>query len=74
VTETDESYTGLEVHKAARIAALAGGGEILARADVGRDLSADINLSSPRSVKIKGTVDSFEVVTVDWKSSTVSDS
>jgi class 3 adenylate cyclase len=74
VTETDDSYTGLEVHKAARIAALAGGGEILAKADVGRDLSADINLSSPRSVKIKGTVDFFEVVTVDWKSSTVSDS
>jgi len=30
VTENDESHTGLEVHKAARIAALAGGGEILA--------------------------------------------
>jgi class 3 adenylate cyclase len=70
VTETDESHTGLEVHKAARLSALAGGGEILASADVGQELSADIKLSSPRPVKIKGVADSFEVVAVDWQSST----
>jgi class 3 adenylate cyclase len=74
VTETDGSHIGLEVHKAARIAALAGGGEILARADVGQDLSADINLSSPRSVKIKGIADSCEVVTLVWQPSPVSHS
>ncbi|MEE9365693.1 MAG: adenylate/guanylate cyclase domain-containing protein [Dehalococcoidales bacterium] len=72
VTETDESHTGLEVHKAARIAALAGGGEILASADVGRDLSADVNLSSPRPVKVKGVADSCEVVTLVWQPSPAS--
>ena len=73
MTETDESHTGLEVHKAARIAALAEGGEILASADVGQNLSADINLSSPKPAKIKGVADAFEVVAVDWQSSNVSD-
>ena len=74
VTKTDESHTGLEVHKAARISALAGGGEILASADIGRDLSDDVILSKARPVKIKGVADSLEVVAVDWQSSTVSDS
>ncbi len=72
VTKTEESHTGLEVHKAARIAALAKGGEILASADIGRDLSADVKLSSPRLVTVKGVADSIEVVTVGWKSSTAS--
>ena len=71
VTENDESLTGLEVHKAARIAALAGGGEILASADIGRDLSDKVNLSNPRSMKAKGVADPFEVVTVDWQSPTL---
>jgi class 3 adenylate cyclase len=72
VTETDESHIGLEVHKASRIAALAGSGEILASASVGRDLSADINLSNPRPVKVKGVADSFGVVTLVWQPSTAS--
>jgi class 3 adenylate cyclase len=69
VTETDESHTGLEVHKAARIAALAGGGEVLASANVARDLPADIKLSNHRTVKIKGVADSCEVVTLVWQPS-----
>lgn len=64
VTETDTSHTGLEVHKAARIAALANGGEILASADVGRDLASDFNFSEPRRVSFKGFADSAEVVTL----------
>jgi class 3 adenylate cyclase len=74
VTETDESHTGLEVHKAARISALAGGGEILASADISRDLSDDVELSSAKPVKIKGVSESFEVVAVDWQASNVADS
>jgi class 3 adenylate cyclase len=62
------------IHAAARISALAGGGEILASADIGRDLSDDVKLSSARPVKIKGVADSFEVVAVDWQASNVADS
>jgi class 3 adenylate cyclase len=45
VTETDKSHTGLEVHKSARISALAGGGEILASAEVARELSSAFHFS-----------------------------
>jgi class 3 adenylate cyclase len=64
VIETDRSHTGLEVHKAARIAALAGGGEIVVSADVGRDLSPGLNFSEPRRVSVKGLADSCEVMTL----------
>jgi class 3 adenylate cyclase len=66
VTETDTSHTGLEVHKAARIAALANGGEILVSADVGRDLASDFNFSESRQVSFKGFADSCEIVTLFW--------
>jgi class 3 adenylate cyclase len=69
VTETDQSHTGLEVHKAARIAALAQGGEILASAEAGQDLASNFNLSRPRQVSIKGFTDSCEVVTLVWQPS-----
>lgn len=69
VTETDQSHTGLEVHKAARIAALAQGGEILASAEVVRDLSSGFSFSRPRQVSIKGFADSCEVVTLVWQPS-----
>jgi class 3 adenylate cyclase len=64
VTETDRSHTGIEVHKAARIAALAGGGEIVVSADVGRELSPGFNFSEPRHVSVKGLADSCEVMTL----------
>jgi class 3 adenylate cyclase len=64
VTESDRSHTGLEVHKAARIAAIAGGGEIVVSADVARDLSPNFNFSEPRRVSVKGLADSCEVLTL----------
>jgi class 3 adenylate cyclase len=66
VTETDKSHTGLEVHKSARISALAGGGEILASAEVARELSSAFHFSEPRQVSFKGFADSCEIVTLPW--------
>jgi class 3 adenylate cyclase len=67
VTETDKSHTGLEVHKAARIAAHANGGEILASADVSRDLSSDFNFFQHRRVNLKGVADPCEIATLVWQ-------
>jgi class 3 adenylate cyclase len=52
------------VHEAARIAALAEGGEILAS----RDTAADSRFpkSEPREVSVKGISEPIEIVSVDW--------
>jgi class 3 adenylate cyclase len=62
----DDDYAGQGVHMAARIGALAGGGEIL----VSRESLADASrfpLSEPRSETLKGFDDPVELVTVDWR-------
>lgn len=58
------NFRGKGVHEAARIAALATGGEILASAaTVGEGTPS----SAPRSVMLKGLSEPIEVVSVDWK-------
>lgn len=65
-TREGADYQGRGVHEAARIAALAEGGEILAsRSSVG-DLS-DLPLSVPRSVTLKGISEPVEVVSIAWR-------
>jgi class 3 adenylate cyclase len=52
------------VHEASRIAALAGGDQIVAS----RVTAADgrYPISEPRTVTLRGTSEPIEIVTVDW--------
>lgn len=63
--ETD--FGGHGVHAAARIGALANGGEILASHDTIRDGAMRYTISEPRSVELKGIADPVDVVTVAWR-------
>lgn len=59
-------YSGVGVHRAARIGAAAGGGEIVASAESIRELSG-VRVSQPRRVTLKGISDPVEVVSIDWR-------
>jgi len=59
-------YSGMGVHAAARIGALAGGGEILASAESVLGLHA-IASSEPRTVTLKGISEPVQVVSIDWR-------
>jgi class 3 adenylate cyclase len=64
-TMVGRNFTGKGVHEAARIGALAEGGQIVASAETaagGQFLTRD-----PRTVTVKGISDPIEVVTVDWR-------
>jgi class 3 adenylate cyclase len=58
-------YRGRGVHVAARIAAMASGGEILAAHESLRDV-ADYRVSEPRVERLKGIADPVSIVAVDW--------
>jgi len=63
-TQVGRNFSGIGVHEAARIAALAEGGEILssrATAAGGR-----FSVSEPRTVSLRGTSEPIDVVSVDW--------
>jgi adenylate cyclase len=67
-THRGEDYSGGEVHKAARVAALAEGGEILATADTATTAGVEaFVLSEPRTVSLKGIPRPLEVVAVGWR-------
>jgi class 3 adenylate cyclase len=59
------SFSGKGVHEAARIAALATGGEILA--SVATVADSQVATSAPRSVMLKGLSEPMEVVAVEWR-------
>jgi len=63
-TQVGRNFTGKGVHEAARIAALAGGGEILASRATAAD--SRFAVSEPREVSVKGISEPIEIVTVDW--------
>ena len=63
-TQVGRNFTGKGVHEAARIAALAGGGEILASRATAVD--SRFAISEPREVSVKGISEPLEIVTVDW--------
>jgi class 3 adenylate cyclase len=63
---TDEDYAGQNVHVAARIGALAGGGEILASRESLADGAARFRLSEARETELKGIADAVELVSIDW--------
>jgi class 3 adenylate cyclase len=63
-TQVEGNFRGRGVHEAARIAALAEGGEIVAsRETVGDSLRA----SEPRTVRLKGITEPMEVVSIEWR-------
>ena len=65
-TREGADYQGRGVHEAARIAALAEGGEILASRSSVASIS-DLPLSAPRSVTLKGISEPMEVVSIAWR-------
>jgi class 3 adenylate cyclase len=62
----DADYAGQGVHMAARIGALAGGGEILVSRD-SLDGGTRFPLSEPRLETLKGFDEPLELVSVDWR-------
>ena len=66
-TRSRDDYSGLGVHAAARIAALAGPGEILTSAETVGEV-AGVETSDPRTVQLKGIADPVDVVAIAWRS------
>ncbi len=59
-------YSGKGVHVAARIAALAGGGEVLASASTATEAGAAYPVTRRREVMLKGVSEPVEVVALSW--------
>jgi len=66
-TRRGEDYSGAEVHKAARIAALAEGEEILVSVETLATMEAGVRTSEPRTVTLKGFPQPVEVERVEWR-------
>lgn len=62
-----ENFSGMGVHVAARVAALAEGGEIIATAETLTDVG-DVSTSDPRSTSLKGVTDPVDIASVVWRS------
>jgi class 3 adenylate cyclase len=68
-TRRGGDYSGVGVHVAARIAALAGGGEVLASAETAEaaaESGQPVRASEPRSVALKGVASETAVASIDW--------
>ena len=63
-TQVGRNFTGRGVHEAARIAALAEGGEILASSTTAA--GSRFPLSESRTVSVRGISEPVEIVAVDW--------
>ena len=61
------AYRGRGVHEAARISALAEGGEILASAQTLADAGVRFPTSAGRAVELKGIAEPVELSTIDWR-------
>jgi class 3 adenylate cyclase len=60
-------YSGSGVHVAARIAALAEGGQVLASAETATEAAAPFATSEPRPVALKGVSAEVSVVAISWR-------
>ena len=65
-TQSGKRYSGKGVHEAARVAALAGGGEIVVSSSTVDGLDG-YSVSERRTVELKGIAEPVEVVTLDWR-------
>ncbi len=66
-TREGEDWTGVGVHAAARIGALAGGGEVLTSRQTAEAAGAGRTFSEPREVALKGIAEPVEVVALEWR-------
>jgi class 3 adenylate cyclase len=66
-TRRGQDYSGGEVHKAARIAALAEGGEILASVDTLAAADGEFTVTESREVTVKGVAGPVQVARVEWR-------
>ena len=64
-THDGADYTGLGVHTAARISALAGAGEILASVETIGE-APDVRTSGARTAHLKGIAEPVDVVAIEW--------
>jgi len=65
-THRGDDYRGTGVHAAARIAALAGGGEILASVATAAEAGGAYPLGEPATVSLKGFAEPVDVVSISW--------
>jgi class 3 adenylate cyclase len=63
----DREYTGRSVHQAARIGALAGGGEIVASVETIEAAGAAIEVSERQTANLKGFAEPVEVASIVWR-------
>jgi class 3 adenylate cyclase len=66
-TERRGDYGGRGVHQAARVGALAEGGEVVATEETVSALVDRYPVSEPREVRLKGIAAPVKVVTLDWR-------
>jgi class 3 adenylate cyclase len=66
-TAIADDYSGLGVHEAARVGALAEGGEILATASTVAAASAPVASGAEREVSLKGLAQPVRVVSIPWR-------
>jgi class 3 adenylate cyclase len=64
-TQVAQNFRGKGVHEAARIAALAEGGQVLASKDTAA--GSRYPASEPRMVTLRGIAEPVEIVSIDWK-------
>jgi len=69
-TFEDANYSGSGVHLAARIGAVADGGQIVVSRSTASSLGGNLPLSPAESVALKGFTEPVEVVRVDWQRAT----
>jgi class 3 adenylate cyclase len=62
-----DDYAGLGVHEAARVGALAEGGEILATVSSTEGETIPFAVANEREVSLKGLAQPVRVVTIDWR-------
>ncbi len=62
-----DDYAGIGVHEAARVGALADGGEIVIDLRDDRDGADPVPVSNERTVSLKGLAEPVRVVSIDWR-------
>ena len=66
-TVVADDYAGLGVHEAARVGALAEGGEIVVTCETVEGEGFPFSLSNERAVSLKGIAQPVAVASVDWR-------
>ena len=66
-TVTADDYVGIGVHQAARVAAIADGGEILVTVGTVSDPAFPFPTSGEREVSLKGLAESVRIVSIAWR-------